>query len=188
MGLRQPAVNPFQAQREKAVQRADATAQASSDALKRRFASMGNMNSGAAVKSEQLARDQANQQKEEAIAGVNAAESQDIAQKQEMQANRDFQSNEAKMGRDFQSTEAQKARTFQKGESDMDRAFQDKVFQFDSNSKLRQLDLADKQFALGKDESEFNKRVARRTLGQQGGLLGGGGFLGLGIDTKDADV
>lgn len=191
MGLRQPmqpAANPFERQREQAVQRAGATAQASGDAIKRRFAAMGGMNSGAAVKAEQIARDTANQQKEDAIAGVNAAESQDMAQKQEMQANRDFQSNEAKLGRDFQSTEAQKGRDFQKGQSDIDRAFQDKVFQFDSNSKLRQLDLADKQFALGKDESEFNKRLARYEAGNKGGLFGGGGFLGLGIGAGPADI
>lgn len=183
MALGQP-VNHFDRARERASQRANTAAQTGGDALKRRFASLGGMNSGAAIKAQQLNDESANRQREEAIQGVDAAEAQDVQRRGEM----DRQYAEADKGRAFAAGEAEKGRAFQKAHNDLDRQFQDKVFAFDSKSKLRALDQADAQFGFQKDQAGFNQRLEKYKAGQSGGLFGGGGFLGLGFGAGPADI
>lgn len=154
-----PGANPFAVQREQAATRIKANAQGGQEALKRRFAAAGNLNSGAAVKAQQMAENEANRQIEDANKSIDVNEAQ----------------------QNYQQGEAQKQRDFQAGQANIDRGFQEKVFNFDSKSKLRQLDLADKDFELRKDESKFNKMVAQDQMNKTGGLFGGGGFLGLGF-------
>lgn len=182
--------DPYKAARERVQQRSVADSQQADDAIKRRFTAMGAMNSGAAVKAQQQAQEQVLQKRNEAMSSVDEAEQQ----RAERIADRDFQSaenekqrqfaaKEGLLGREFQAGEAEKGRGFQREQSGIDRAFQEKVFSFDSASKLRQMDLADKEYALKKDESEFNKNLERHKAANSGGLFGAGGFLGLGIGT-----
>jgi hypothetical protein len=168
--------NPFEAARTRATQRATADLQQNQDALKRRFAALGGLNSGAAIKQQQLLQERSQQQREEAIQGIDAAE-----------ADRDLQQREAQTQREFTGAEAEKQRGFQREQAGIDRGFQDRMFNFDKESKLKQMDLAFKQFKLQKDESEFNKRLERYKAGHSGGLFGGGGFLGLGIGAGTAE-
>lgn len=175
MGMRAPAPaapapNTFDVARKRAGQAAVAAKQTQGDALKRRFAAMGALNSGSAIQAEQ----QSAQKVDEQLANQNEAIDAGQAQEEQRKA-------EVQQGRDFQAGEAEKQRTFQAGQAGIDRAFQDKVFSFDSASKLRALDQMDRQFGLQKDESEFNKRMAEEQAKKTGGLFGGGGFLGLGL-------
>lgn len=151
--------------------------QSSDDAIKRRFAAQGGLNSGAYLKTANI---NANKIREDADTA-----SQNIGF-QEATAQRGI--DEAQKGRDFQAGESQKGRDFQKEISDKDFAFKDKVFSFDSSSKLRELDLADKQFSLDKDTTEFNKRLALMEADNAAnppGLFGQGGILGSGIGGKN---
>jgi hypothetical protein len=190
-----PPADQFKAARERAGQRAVGDQQNADDAIKRRFTAMGAVNSGAAVKAGQQAQASISRNRDEAIATVDAAEAQrndriderDFAAG-EAEKQRSFASKEGLMGREFQSGEAEKGRGFQREQSGIDRAFQEKVFSFDSSSKLRQMDLADKDFALKKDESEWNKRLEEYKIGNSGGFFGGGGFMGLGIDTHSVKI
>jgi len=181
----QKAPNVFDAARRRAEQSSTMDAQKNSEALQRRFASLGASNSGAAIKAEQTARDESVAKRESAMENINAAEAQDIAQKEERQVDRDFQAQQAKVGREFQAGETELQRGFQREQSGIDRAFQDKVFSFDKESKLKQLDLSFQQLDLAKSESDFNRRMAERTQGwnedNQGGFFGAGGTLGLGL-------
>lgn len=173
MGLRAPGApgrNPYDMARERAQQRASQTGQKNAGAIARRFAAIGGLNSGAAIKAQQMAHQQADQQREDAVRDVDIAEGQ-MAQQQA-----------------HQSSEAEKARQFQADQAGQDRGFQEKVFSFDKESKLKQLDLAFQQFDLQKDESAFNRRLARYQAGQSGGLFGGGGFLGTGIGAGPVDI
>jgi hypothetical protein len=157
----------FDLLRQKQQQKTTADLQSSDDAIKRRFAAQGGLNTGAFVKMQDVNADKIRRAGDEAMGGINFQESQ--------QQN---QMDEAQKGRDFQSTEAQKNRDFQQ----QDYTFKDKVFAFDKESKLRQMDLADKQFALDKETTEFNKRLAEMEMNRPGGgLLGYGGFLGTGL-------
>ncbi len=154
-----PTKNPFDLARQRASQRSQADLQQNQDALQRRFAAMGALNSGAAIKQQQLAQERAQQQREEAMSGIDATE----ADRHENQINRDFQAGEA-----------EKQRGFQREQSGLDRGFQDKVFQFDKESKLKQLDLAFKQFDMDKSNNEFNRKMALMEQFGQGGLFGVG--------------
>jgi hypothetical protein len=144
------------------AQRVDAAKEVEDDAIKRRYAAMGNLNSGSYIKQQQIQNDASNQRKEQALGTIDLAEAGE-AQRQK----------EVGEGRTFASTEAQKAR-------DADLSFKDKVFGFEKDSKLRALDLADKQYALEKDAQEFNKAMAAAESGNGNdpgllGFLGGGG-------------
>jgi hypothetical protein len=57
-------------------------------------------------------------------------------------------------------------------QSQKDLDFRNKVFSFESGSKLRELDMAEKQFALDKDIAEFNKQIALMEANKPTDLLG----------------
>lgn len=179
-----PIAKRFEGHRKMANQRAEANRQNSQDALKRRFASMGALNTGSAIKAQQLADQSSAQQKEQAMLDI---DSQEQAAR-EVQANRDFQAGEAEKQRSFAAGEAEKQRSFTGKQADIDRVFQDKVFNFDKESKLKQLDLQAQDLSLRREENEFNKRLARYQAGQTGGLFGSGGFLGTGIGAGPSDI
>jgi hypothetical protein len=169
--------------RRRAEQQIGAGVQQANDALTRRFSAMGNLNSGAAVKQQQLLEDQGRQEKETAMQDIDAKES---AARRELQSQQDSQ--------DMALQESVRGRNLQRDQSNAERQFQDKVFRFDQKSKLKQLDLSidslgfqQDQLQQQKDEAEFNKRMERYKAGHTGGLLGGGGFLGTGIGAGSAD-
>lgn len=151
--------NMFDLARKRAEQRSTADAQKSTDAIQRRFASLGSLNSGSAIKAQQQAQEQAAAQREDTMEGIAAAEAQDKAQKADKQADRDFAAQQAATDRGFQAEQSRIGREWQAGQSDIDRAFQRRVFEFDSESKLRQLDLAFDEFLLNQDTLAFNKKL-----------------------------
>lgn len=145
----------------------NAGAQSANDAVSRRFAAMGAGGSGSAVKaSERIFQDAA----DKSVQAQNELESATRAQFGEQEANRAFQSNEAMKGRNA-------AREQFNSEVD----FKDKVFRFDSTSKLAQLELGFIQSERDAQDQNFNKEMARYQQANQGGLLGGGGILGTGF-------
>jgi hypothetical protein len=153
----------FDVARRRLDQQSASNKQESTDAIQRRFAALGGLNSGSSLKAQQMAQDQADSQKQNQMDSINAAEADDAARKQEAQTQRDFA-----------SAEAEKQRGFQKEQSGIDRAFQDKVFSFDSSSKLKQLDMMGQELAM-------KNKATQHQIETTGGLFGGGGFLGLGI-------
>lgn len=143
------ALPEFEQLRQQQRQKFLAQKQDANDAISRRFAAMGNLNSGAAIKTQQITNQQIDEQANQADQAIGF-----------QQAQQRTQLNEAQKGRDFQSAEAQKAR-------DQDLSFKDKVFAFEKDSKLKQLDLAERQFALDKDAQEFEKRLAEMEAGRK---------------------
>lgn len=161
----------MQQKRTEAIGGANAQTQAGADAVQRRFASMGASGSGA-----QVAAMQKNQE-----AGLDAQRKAqaDVGQME-------LQAGEADFGRSFQSNEARTARDFQGGMADKDMAFKQKLADTDQGNKLKEMDLAERQFALDKDTTAFNQRMAeieagRKTPGMFEGILGpDGGALDAG--------
>jgi hypothetical protein len=154
---------PERIQRQKAVvtQRANQTAQQGRDAMTRRFAALGGLNSGAAIKALERADNTANEQREAGLAEIDAREGQN----------------------QFAAEEADKVRAFQGNQAAIDRAMQQKAFDFQTGA---QFNLQKDQLRLAQEESAFNRRMARHQMENSGGLLGGGGFLGTGIGKKSA--
>lgn len=170
----------YDAARTRALQGVNNQNASSQDAIKRRYAATGNLNTGAYQKAAQIQDDSSNQAKDNVTGQLNL---------EQAKTNRDlsFKEGEAEKGRAFSSGEAQKQRDFQGTQFNTEMDFKKGVQAFDQSAKLRQLDQMDKEFSLKQDESEFNKRAEKYKAGQSGGLFGGGGFLGTGIGAKPAD-
>lgn len=64
------------------------------DAMNRKLASLGNLNSGAALKLEQNLQDSVARQQEEALGGIDVASAQDVAQREESAMQRRLQSSQ----------------------------------------------------------------------------------------------
>lgn len=151
----------FQNKRNESIQGANAQAQAGDDAIQRRFASMGASGSGAQIAALQKNRDAGMDAQRKAQADVGAME----LQAGESDFGRSFQANEANAARQFQANEANTARQFQGSMSDKDIAFKQKLADTEQGNKLQEIDLAKQQFALDKDTTEFNKRMAEIEAG-----------------------
>jgi hypothetical protein len=141
--LQQPAApSPWDTMRQKAQAQASTANNEAQDALARRFASMGNLNSGAYIKQAGIQDQKSQEGLSQSLNDIGAQEGQ-LKQQQE-----------------FQSGEAQKQRDFQKSIVDQSQEFQNKVFNFDSKTKLRQLDMADKEFDRDSLLSSINAATA----------------------------
>jgi hypothetical protein len=173
--------------RTRALSQARAGYSGASDAINRRFAALGAANSGAAIKQQQLA-DQSQADKEaQVLEGVGMQEDAERRRLNEASEQRDFAATEAVKARNFQGSEASRGRKMQADLYNADQDFKQKVFAFDAESKLADMDRAFEEFQINKDVIEFNKRKARYEAGNTGGLFGSGGFLGTGIGASSSD-
>lgn len=158
----------YDAMRSRLQQKNTAEVGQQQDAMQRRFAAQGGLNTGSAIKQAQVIADQgaqrlddANQQVNEQEAGarraLQAAEDQKAFQSQEAdygrqftagenQAGRDFQAGESRLGRDFQAGESEKQRGFQKGMFDEDMAFKKSAQDWQQKVQSRQLDQSDREY------------------------------------------
>lgn len=126
--------NFFNQRRQEAQQNVNAQGQEAQDAIQRRFSSLGAAGSGAQMGVMQKARD--------AAADQGRVATRDIDQG-ELQANMAAQ--EADLGRQ----EAQKGRDLQS-----------QFFNTEQGNKLKQLDLAERNFQLEKEAQDFNRAMA----------------------------
>lgn len=126
----------FEALRQNLRDEAQSAGQQQSDALKRRFAAMGALNSGAAIKAEQQGNEAIQKQLNKELSNIGFQEAQQQFQKEEAIAGRNAQ-------RDIYNADAD---------------FKDKVFRLESGSKLAQLDLAFDQQDLARQVAE-NDRI-----------------------------
>lgn len=157
MGLRAPQapqaprapIPEFDVQRKKVEQRINADTQGQQDAMQRRFAANGMLNSGAAIKQQGILANQAQQNREDALAGVDAAEMGEQQRRQEIMDQRDFAATQAQLGRDFEGGQSALNRAFQAGESKLGRDMQADQFG-------KQFGLSQQQFNAGQDQ--FNKQ------------------------------
>lgn len=155
------AVPQFEALRQRQQNRQQAQVGTADDALKRRFASMGAMNSGAMVKAQQNMLDNSARQNEEATQGIDFAEAQESSRQEERGQDVGFR------GEQFQ---------FQKDEAGANRKMQES--QFDRNYALQEA-----QMNMDSQAQNFNMGMAKDAQKQAGkgivgSILGGGGVLG----------
>lgn len=137
--------------RQATSQRFQRQGQQAQEALKRRFASLGALNTGAALKQEQLAQEQIGKAQEEAMGNLDLAEAQEARRRQEF---------------DIQAVqEPEKQRAFQREQAGLERDFRKEVFAFEKESKLKQLDLAEREYKAEQDATEFNKLMAAVNAG-----------------------
>lgn len=160
----------YNAIRARVANQANAAGQTQSDALTRRFAAMGGAGNGAFIKNQQQVLQDAEAAKAEQLSQVDS---------QEAQARREMQM--AEDDKQFQSEEALKGRSLAREQFNADADFKDKVFRFDSTSKLAQLEMGFVQADRDAQDQAFNKQMALYQQQHSGGLFGAGGTLGLGF-------
>ena len=151
--------------------------QTQQDALKRRFAAIGGLSSGAYIKNAGLTSDRIAASKADAtgtaLAGLGLEEGKAMRALSEAEQNRFFVSNEGVADRNS------KANMFN---SSQDMEFNKyKASLFGEQSKIFALDLDWRKAQQLGEQEKFNAEMARFQANQGGeGLFGGSGFLGLG--------
>lgn len=124
----------FEVARQRASQQSNAAVQSQKDAMKRRFAASGSLNSGAALKQNQLVEQEGAQRLQQANEGINAQEQGVRKQEREADKGRQFQTSErvgsqdfaagqGKLGREFQTSERLGSQDFTAGQANTQRDF-----------------------------------------------------------------
>jgi len=145
------------------------------DALRRRFAAMGSLSSGAAIKQEQVAREQS----QAAQSGEERRTEQEFAESEKArEATLGFQESQERQRRSevqderiFAERQQGIQRNFNREMSNQDLAWKNRVFDFDTDSKLYQLELANQEYNVNLETLEFNRRIAEQEANKSGGLL-----------------
>lgn len=165
----------FDNQRKNITQDATKRSQENEDVIQRRFAALGQAGSGAQIGTTLKAQNDNAQLAQKAYGDLDAQATQ-----AEMQAQ------ETKEGRDFQAGLAEKQNAFQREMAGSDAALKREFFTKEQENAAKQMDLAERQFALDADTTGFNKRMAELEAGKEDkGLLGQGGFMGTGLKGID---
>jgi hypothetical protein len=177
----------FELARKQAAQQVQSGVQQQKDALKRRFAALGGLNSGAAIKQEQLAEESGAQRLDQANQVIGSAQRKEAQRLREVQEGRDFarSEREASQGfardmsreqmrgqQEFASNEAEKQRAFATGERTSSQKFsaeQAKMAQDLQSSQFgKQMEMADRQFAEDQYINRENLRIANKMAGKKG--------------------
>lgn len=145
------------------TQKLNAQNDTSQDAIQRRFAAMGNLNSGAYTKAAQMQDNSSAQNVADADTNIGFQQTQARNAMNQQEQNKSFQSNEALQNRQFQGDETNVANNMKNQE-----------FQVGSDLSYKN---AEQQAADTNYDAEMNAYQAKHS----GGLLGSGGFLGTGI-------
>jgi predicted DNA-binding protein len=145
----------FESQRKRLKSQLDENAQLQREALERRFAQLQGGPSGAQVKVGQQLEGEIFKQQGQAQEGLDA---QEIAVRRQMD-------------------EADKQRDFQRELVSKDDGFKQKVFEFEKETKLKQIDMATREFDADQRTTEFNKMIS--ILGLSKGDDQKSGFRGI---------
>lgn len=153
----------FGVARERVKQAGNQDAQAQADALRRRFASIGNLGSGASIKAEQQATEGAQARAAQAVEQVDSAEQAERARVKDVEEARAYQTQEREATQQYATKEREAGQIFNKQLFDDDMAFKKSVFQ--DESKFRQLnyELASQEFDENRWSNQLNAIIAMHT-------------------------
>ena len=142
-----------------------ASQQTTKDALARRFASLGNLNSGARIKIEQKAQDQSEGQLNNALEGVDAAEQAELARRREVQLGREFQTSERLGSEKFASGERLGAQDFAALQAKLGRDFttseREAIQRYSTSERLGSQDFAGTEARYGRDFAADQGKIER---------------------------
>lgn len=152
------------------------------DALDRQFAAAGGGpgNGTQAKQTENLAAGIA-KQKGQDLEGINAEEAATRTQLQQAEQQKEFQSGEAARGYGFQANQFNAGQNLQAQEFNQQMPLQYEQLGLTTANDLAGLNTSWDQAEAEANNNEFNKALSEFQATHSGGLLGGGGFLGLGI-------
>lgn len=151
--------DPYEGMRNKAVQNAGNAQSQNMDAITRRYAAMGNLNSGSYAQAQTDANRNAQQDSQDQISNINLAEQQgSLPYAQMKQQQGQFEAGQGQQASQFAQSLAQSGELGN-----------------------RQLDIQQNQQAMDQATNALNYSLAGYQQTHSGGLLGGGGFLGMGM-------
>lgn len=151
--------DPYQGAKNQAVQTAGNAQSQNMDAISRRFAAMGNLNSGAYVQAQTDANRGAQQDAQNQISNINVAEQQGAVPYAQIQ------SQEGMQGQQLGQQQGQYEQSLGEQQTEFNKNYQ----------------LAQNQQAMDSAANALNGSLSQWQQQHSGGLLGSGGFLGLGI-------
>lgn len=170
--------SPYDVLRSRARQQSDANRGQSLEALQRRYAAMGNLNSGSAIKQEQELNRQSGEDLENQLGNINLQE-QEGANQRNFQ--RSMMNEQLSKQQEFQGKQNELARQFQGTQNEAERSLREKLANLENTARMRQLDLEFQNSDLERQAMYFNQDMQNWQKVHSGGLLGGGGFLGTGF-------
>lgn len=171
----------FATLRERATAASNSATQGDVEAIRRRFAAQGALNSGEAMKIEQQAREKGAELANLAQQDINNAEIGDIAQQRAAFDERQFAREQTDVANQFASAEAQKAMKFQQKMAEKELGFKQKMASQDAKQFKANLKIAKEQLKLDKMVTAFNMGMAKDQANQKGfldKLISGGGKIG----------
>lgn len=147
----------FELLKQKATQRARIAGQEASGAIKRRFAALGGLQTGAAIKAQSIAQEKARRGGEEQVQQLGLAEVAEATRRGERAEELGLR---------------KEAFGFQKEEAAKGHEFQEKAFEFGKETKLQELKIAERELSLNEDIASFNKMIAEAELGRPTDIFG----------------
>lgn len=154
------AIPAYQKLREQILQRGRASEQEADEAVARRLASMGTLNSGEYLKQARLAREGVQGKTQEALSSLDVQEEQETQRRKEIEEQREFQRQERLGGQEFASKESELGRTLQKDLAKENMDFQKMVFDRQYQWRIFDEQMANREFAENKRINEQNLRIA----------------------------
>lgn len=172
--------NQFDYLRKKAKADSDAAKQEQDDALKRRFASIGQLNSGAAIKTSQLGAEAADRQAADAQNQIGFAEAQQKFQTSEREATQNFQAGQLDKQQQLSKDLFQQDLAFKAKYADLDNLFRDKEFGENQKTNAVNTAVAIKNAGISpEDGPAINEALKRLGIPSGiGGVTGGGATSG----------
>lgn len=153
----------YDAARTRAAQKSDAQGADNMQALQRRYAAIGGLNSGAAIQAQTQLQKQGAQDSAQTQAGIDLSQTQESNEK-------NFQNDMAGNQRAFQGQQAELGRGLEREKM----AQQGSQFQASQGMEQQKLNQEQKAMNINQSMNEWQMK-------HSGGLLGGGGILGLGV-------
>lgn len=157
------APSEFDLARKRAANQASTQNQTMQDALKRRAASLGNMNGGALMKQQQEAIKASGQQLAQANEGIDTAERAEDRRKNEIIEARNFAVAEREAQQKFAANESALGRKQQQSQFGQSLAMQKTQLDQQSKQFQTQMDLAFKDFDMRKGMNEEQMKLAKQS-------------------------
>lgn len=166
--------SPYDTLRSRARQQSDVAKNQGLEALQRRYAAMGNLNSGSYIAQQNQLNQKADEDLQNRLGDIGLSEQEGANQ-------RNFQREMTQGAQAFQSKQAELARDFQAGQADKEMALKRELSKNELQQTMRKLDLEFQNSELERQAMQANMDMNNWQKQHSGGLLGAGGFLGTGI-------
>jgi hypothetical protein len=171
MDIQQNTLPEYDKLKQQTAQRFNAQAQQQGNALKRKLASIGNLNSGAAIKQQEKINTDVGQQQEAALSNIDTQQAQELQRRKEIEDARnfeaaqaqkgmDFSAQQAALGRDFTASESALARKLQSDQFGQQFGLQNKVFKEQQGQNKIQNAMAAREAQLNEYTNMFNQAQA----------------------------